>query len=253
MHRAAMAHIGLAGDYEARDVDPGGFRASLGEIRDGFLAGANVTMPHKQLARESCDQVSARAMRVRAVNTIVMRDGVLAGENTDIEGVQAAWVAGKLPDDQPVVILGSGGAAAAALVATQERTQFVVARRPQHAEALVNHVGLDATVCRWGDEVPPGVVVNATSLGMRGESLPVATLDAASGLLDMAYGDNETPAVALLRDRGIPVADGLDMLVGQAVGSFQIWTGTNIAPEVLRRAAEDELLKRSQSGTRVEE
>ena len=253
MHRAAMAHANLTGDYEARDVDRAGFSASLGEIRSRILAGANVTMPHKQTANESCDRSSDRAMRVGAVNTLVLKDGELYGDNTDIDGVRAAWATGNLPDEWPVVILGAGGAAGAALLATRDRPQYVVARRPQQAGALIERIGVDATVMSWGPRIPRGVIVNATSLGMRGETLPGHVLERARGLLDMAYGEGTTPAVATLRDRGIPVADGLDMLVGQAVRSFAIWTGIEVESSVFRRGAAEELLKRSQSGTRVVE
>lgn len=253
MHRAALAHIGRSGDYQARDVDKAGLLASLREIRTGSLAGANVTMPHKALAFESCDRPVDRALRVRAVNTLVLRNGELVGENTDIDGVQSAWSAAGLSLDQPVVVLGAGGAAAAALVATEGRPQYVVARNLERAQSVIDHIGAEASVVEWGTPVPLGVVINATSLGMKGESLPAGVLDSAVGLLDMAYGDAVTPAVTDAAMRGLPVADGLDMLVGQAVVSFSLWTGAEVEAAVFRRAAEDELLKRSQSWTRVEE
>ena len=253
MHRAAFANVGLEGDYVARDVDSAAFSEAVEEIRSGVLHGANVTMPHKPAAYAACDETSHRTVRVGAVNTLSLRNGLIVGDNTDIEGVRYAWRAAGLPPHEPVVILGAGGAAAAALVATTDQRQYIVARRPNAAGDLVARTGLAAEVVAWGDPIPKGVVVNATSVGMRGEAQPQDVVDAATGLLDMAYGDVPTPAVRLARDRGIPVADGLDMLVGQAAASFHIWTGVGVAASVFRIAAEEELLKRAGSGTRVEE
>jgi shikimate 5-dehydrogenase len=86
---------------------------------------------------------------------------------------------------------------------------------------------------------------------MRGERLPERLTDLATGLLDMPYRDVPTPSVVLMRSRGLPVADGLDMLVGQAVASFEIWTGSEVDAAVLREAAEQELLKRAQGASRT--
>lgn len=245
MHQAALSHVGVAGSYEAREVDLAGFLAGLVEIRDGRLYGANVTMPYKQSAFEIADRTTARARQVGAVNTLVMGDGGLVGDNTDIDGVRSAWAVAGLPTTDEVVILGAGGASAAAQVALANRSLYVVARRPEQAQEVVRRVGGSARVIAWGDPVPAGVVVNATSLGMKGEKLPSSVMAAASGLLDMAYGDRPTRSVQRARDRGIPVADGLDMLVGQAVASFRVWTEIAVEAEVFRRAAEQELLKRS--------
>ncbi len=245
MHRAAFDHIGREGDYEAREVELDGFLSGVVELREQRLDGANVTMPHKRTAYEVCDERSDGATRVGAVNTMYLRNGLLMGDNTDIAGVAGAWTAARLPEDVPVVILGAGGAAAAALAATEGRRQYVVARRPEAAQSVVARVGTEATVIEWGEPVPVGVVVNATSLGMQGERLPESLLATAVGLLDMPYRDNPTPAVVELGARGLPVADGLDMLVGQAVGSFLVWTGVGVDQTIFRAAAERELLRRA--------
>lgn len=245
MYRAALDHIGRDGDYETRDVDLNGFLSGVTDLRERRLDGANVTMPHKRTAYEICDQRSDGATRVGAVNTLDLRKGLLIGDNTDIAGVAGAWDAAGLPVDVPVVILGTGGAAAAAIAATVERRQYVMARRPEAAQQMVARVGAEATVIPWGEPVPPGVLVNATSLGMQGEKLPKYLIEAAVGLLDMPYRDTPTPAVIELGARGMPVADGLDMLVGQAVGSFLVWTGVEVDQIVFRSAAERELMRRA--------
>ncbi|MDJ0496867.1 MAG: shikimate dehydrogenase [Acidimicrobiia bacterium] len=249
MHRAALAATAIDGDYVAREVDLDGFLAGIGELRRGGLDGANITMPYKRTALEEVDELNETAERVGAVNTIAVTSGSLVGDNTDVLGVLAAFGVAGLPEMDPVVVLGAGGAAAAALVALAGRRQYIVARDLGKARDIVARVGAAAETVAWGDPVPAAVVINATSLGMQGESLPEEYTASATGLLDMPYRNEPTPSALLLRKRGLPVADGLDMLVGQAVASFEIWTGRTVGVEVLRNAAEQELLKRARSAT----
>lgn len=253
MHRAALAAAGIDGDYVAREVDLDGFFDGIGELRSGRLDGANITMPYKRTALEVIDELSESAGRVGAVNTIAVKAGSLVGDNTDVQGVRSSFEEAALPEADPVVVLGAGGAAAAALVALGGRRQFIVARSSEKARLTATRAGVEARILAWGESVPAGVVVNATSIGMRGEALPEEITGAATGLLDMPYRDEPTPSVVLLRKRGVPVADGLDMLVGQAVASFEIWTQRTVVAEVFRRAAEQELLKRARSATRTRE
>ena len=90
----------------------------------------------------------------------------------------------------------------------------------------------------WGAAIPGAVVVNATPMGMHGESLPPGLLEQSIGLLDMTYAVTPTPAVRLAAGLRLPVADGLSMLVGQAVLSFQLWTGRTAPVQAMRRAVE---------------
>lgn len=143
-----------------------------------------------------------------------------------------------------MTVLGAGGASAAALVALHGTQIAVSARRRDAAAALVERMSVPAVTLEWGEVLPGSIVVNATPIGMRGESLPEQVLEAATGLFDMAYGDEPTGSVTESRRRGIPVAEGLDMLVGQAVESFRLWTGVAADPEIMRAAARTELFRR---------
>jgi shikimate 5-dehydrogenase len=202
-------------------------------------------MPYKALAYGVADRLSERAQQVGAVNTLSLAGAELCGDNTDVAGVDYAFEAAGLSRDDAVIVLGAGGASAAAQVALAGRELHVVARNPEAAAALVARIGSTASVIPWGDPIPPGVLVNATSLGMGGEILPDYMLGAATGLLDMAYADTPTRSVITMQDRGVPVADGLDMLVGQAIGCFEIWSGREVPALVFRRAAEAELESRA--------
>lgn len=236
MHRAALAAAGIDGTYDAIRVDADGMRRQAAALRSGALDGANITMPHKRLAYELCDGVAADAERAGSVNTWVPDGGLIRGHSTDIAGARDAWERRGLPAEGPVVVLGAGGAAAAALVALEGRRILLAARRPRAARELIDRVGVDAEPSEWGVPVPGAVIVNCTPLGMRGDDLPVE-VERSTGLLDMAYGREQTPAVRKAAAAGLPVADGIDLLVAQAEAAFRLWTGRDPQPGVMESAA----------------
>ncbi len=133
IHTAALAATGIEGTYAARRSKPPAWSDAVDEVRYGRLTGANVTMPHKQIAFELCDRVSESALRSGAVNTLVRRDGEVWGYNTDVDGIRSVWADRELPAMSPVLILGTGGAAAGALTALADRTVHVTGRRDDAA------------------------------------------------------------------------------------------------------------------------
>ena len=232
LHNAALLAAGIEGTYEARRVDENGMAAAIDEIRRGELDGANVTMPHKRLAAALVDELSAEAARAGSVNTLMVRDGAVVGASTDVAGIRLAWDG--LPHG-PALILGSGGAAAAALLALEGRPLVVSARRGTAANRLIERTGVAADHTEWASPVAGAVIVNATPLGMAGESLPPGLLEVASGLFDMPYGALPTEAANTAVALGIPVVAGVEMLVAQAALSFELWTGVE-APIAAMRA-----------------
>jgi len=231
-----MTALGISGSYELRQTDAGGVAAACDEVRQGALDGVNVTMPLKGEALGAVDEASEIAAATGAVNTIYCDGEVLMGDNTDVGGIRDAWALRGIPDQAPVLVLGAGGAAAAALLACHGSELWVSARSTDSASELITTLDVDATVIGWGESVPGAVVVNATPLGMEGESLPVGLLENAVGLVDLAYGVSPTPAT-ILATQELPTADGIDVLVAQAARSFQIWTGSAAPVQVMERAA----------------
>jgi shikimate dehydrogenase len=236
IHSAALRSAGLPGSYEARRVDREGMRRAVAELRSGDLDGANVTMPHKALAAGFCDDLEPIARRAGVVNTLVRVGETIVGHNTDVAGIRIAADEGGLPTRAPVLILGAGGAAAAALLAFGGRELAISARRPGAGAALAESIGVPARELSWGAGLPDAVVVNATPLGMHGEGLPRGTMEGASGLLDMAYGAAATPAVTEGLSAGLPVVDGVTLLVAQAAESFRLWTGMDADRAAMRAA-----------------
>lgn len=238
IQRAALDYAGIEGTYVHREVDHEGMERAVADIRRRRLHGANVTMPHKGLAARLADDRSPEVARCGGANTLWMEGGGLRAHTTDPDGVRFAWEHAGLPEDAPVLLLGAGGAAAAALTALDGRECHVSARREEAARTLVDRVSPGTPLIAWEEGLAGAVVVNATPLGMAGDDLPAAVLDQAGGLLEMAYGSGRTPAEVHVRSRGLPVAPGELMLVGQGAASFAIWTGVEVPPAVMLAALE---------------
>ncbi len=225
IHMAAMRHLGIEGSYEARRAGAVELAVAIDELGEGALHGLNVTMPLKREAAGAAGSLTTEAQASGSVNTLRLRDGVVEGHSTDVIAARLALSDPRFDSRAPILVLGSGGASAAALATAGDRVAYVAARDPGRAATLVGMTRPPATVIGFGTPVAGALVVNATPVGMKGESLPEGIIEVASGIVDLAYGEEPTPAVQFARQSGVPVLDGVEFLVLQAVASFEWWTG----------------------------
>ena len=243
IHGTWLAEYGIDGSYEAIDVAPAALPAFFDRLRSGEFAGGNVTIPHKEMVFDLCDSVDDLARTIGAVNTIVVRDGRIYGTNTDYLGFLGNLDAGAPHWSEGVtdaLVIGAGGAARAVLVALRERlhgTVHVLNRTLANAQALVAEIdgpfeahGFDAFAA-----LAPriGLVVNTSSVGMHGSRfdwLDMSMLAPGTLVTDIVYAPLITPLLADARACGLPVVDGLGMLLYQAVPGFAAWFG--VTPEV---------------------
>lgn len=258
MQNAAAAHLGLPLRYRALAVAPEQLDEVVVALGAVGIRGANVTVPHKRAVLAHCDVLTDEARLVGAVNTLTWDrtdDGVaLEGHNTDAIGLAAALAEDVGPlAEVPVLLVGTGGAARAAAVAlARSGARVSVAGRDPRACAEV--LDVLAAVDRSGrspvgivdlldDEVlrpaadAATLVINATSLGLRGEHLPehLEDLQAHHTAYDLVYGI-DTPFLAAARCGGAAAHDGLGMLVHQAAAAFARWTGVPAPIEVMWEA-----------------
>ena len=252
LHGHWLARYGIDGAYVPLPVKPDAFGRALRALADLGFAGCNVTVPHKEAALAACDEVSETARAIGAVNTVVMREGHLAGDNSDafgfIENLRQeapAWRAAAAP----AVVLGAGGAARAvihALLAAGVPELRLVNRTRARAELLGGELdrGGRVRVADWAGRgallADAGLVVNTTALGMSGQpplDLSLEALPPGALVTDIVYSPLETPLLAAARARGNPVVDGLGMLLHQARLGFRQWFGVEPAVDAeLRRA-----------------
>lgn len=241
IHTYWLKRYGIAGDYRREAVPPEEFAAFLGSLAARGYVGANVTVPHKEAAL-ALSEPDDRARAIGAANTL-WRDGVLRSTNTDVEGFLANLDACAPDWDRDlgqVVVLGAGGAARAViygLISRGAARVVVVNRTPRRAEALRERFSKCVRPARWEERnavlADAALIVNATTLGMEGRPEPpveVGLLPNRAVVADLVYVPIETPLVAAARARGLRAADGLGMLLHQAVRGFALWFGTT--PEV---------------------
>lgn len=242
IHNYWLKLHGLAGDYRAEAVPPEQFAGFVASLAARGYVGANVTIPHKQAAL-ALSVPDARATAVGAANTLWFEHGVLRSTNTDVEGFIANLDASapgwdRLLDD--VVVLGAGGAARAVIFGLRERGAkriHVVNRTPARANELQEQFGPTVRPARWDEAATratdAALIVNTTSLGMAGQAplaLDVSGFAAAAVVADLVYVPLQTPLLVAATARGLRTADGLGMLLHQAVRGFSLWFG--VTPQV---------------------
>jgi shikimate dehydrogenase len=237
LHGHWLRRYGIAGAYVPLAVAPDMAEPALRALPALGFAGANVTLPHKELALKVAHSASERALRIGAANTLIVRDGHIEADNTDgfgfIENVRAeapSWDSGR-----PALVLGAGGAARAvidALLAEGVAELRLANRTKARADALASQFGDRVQVVGWdqADEAADGagLIVNTTSLGMQGQppldfGFAAASPDAIA--TDLVYVPLETPFLAAASARGLKTVDGLGMLLHQARPGFAAWFG----------------------------
>jgi shikimate dehydrogenase len=246
--------LGIAGGYVIEAVPPDEFKDFVFRLSLRGFVGANVTLPHKEQAL-ALSKPDERARAVGAANTLWYEDGELRSTNTDIEGfinnLDACAPGWDKAED--ALVLGAGGSSRAVVFGLLERgikRVHLANRTLARAQALADRFG-DVHPVAWeaiGDVLPrAGLLVNTTSLGMHGQpalEIDVGLLPPHAVVADLVYVPLETPLLAAARGRGLEVADGLGMLLHQAVRGFELWFGQR--PQVtseLRALVEADLTK----------
>lgn len=255
MHNAAFAALGLDWAYVPFEVAPENIGEALAGVRALNLAGANVTVPLKELVPPFVDELTERARVLGAVNTVIHRDGRLIGDSTDGPGFLAALAHENfsVTPGMKVVVLGAGGSARAVVRALLEAgAEVAVANRnEERAETLAADLapGTPGTVSVIPLTEPAlraalpdaALLVNTTSVGMspHPNEIPPVSLDALHPALfvsDLIYNPAETRLLALARTRHCRTQNGVEMLVRQGVIAFTHWTGIEPPAEVMRNA-----------------
>ncbi|MGZ8387195.1 MAG: shikimate dehydrogenase [Rhodoplanes sp.] len=254
IHRHWLQVHGISGDYRAEAVPPDAFAAFVQTLAEHGYVGASVTIPHKMSAL-ALSLPDERARAIGAANTLWLDAGRLRSTNTDAEGFIANLDACAPGWDEGVaaaLVLGAGGAARAVVFGLIERgvPRIEVANRTMaRAEELAQAFGPAVHPLPWNaaSERPSGaqLLVNTTSLGMAGQpplSIALDALPANAVVADLVYVPRETPLLAAARAGGLRCADGLGMLLHQAVRPFSLWFGVRpaVTPE-LRALVEADL------------
>ena len=243
IHGYWLKKYGIAGSYTKVAVPADELKAFLSGLAANGFAGCNVTVPHKEAAFALAEIKEASAIAVGAANTIWLEDGKIACANTDTFGFMTHLTRSAPMWNQsnaPVLLLGAGGAARAIAYGFLEAgvSRVMIANRSRaRADALASHFGSKVHVMNWEQRNTAaraaGVIVNTTTLGMKGEGDPgidFASCRAGAVAADIVYVPLETAFLESARAHGLTGVDGLGMLLHQAVPGFEKWFG--VRPEV---------------------
>jgi len=224
--------------YRLFDITPDNFRREALRLFTGGVRGLNVTLPHKQAAAELVNELTPRAERAQAVNTIAFfEDTSLLGDNTDGLGLTADLERnmGMNLADKRVLILGAGGAVRGVLGPLLERelAEVIIANRtPDRARKLATEFADMGQIsgCGFADVTGPpyDLIINATSASIQGEMppMPAGLVGEETVCYDMAYGRAQTPFTLWAKSlHAARTTKGWGMLVEQAAESFLLWRG----------------------------
>lgn len=254
LHRAAYAEMGLDDwSYDAFEVgeeDLAGFLAGL----DGSWRGLSLTMPLKRVALSLADSVSDLAAKVGGANTLVLRDGRRAADNTDVHGIVTALREAGLDGVGSALVLGGGATAASALAALSllgTSRVTVAARSPERVAEAVEvgeRFGVSARVVRLDDldSALPADLVVSTLPGRAGDAFAEPVAASGAALFDVVYAPWPTALARAVGESGGRVVGGFEMLLHQAVRQVVLMTGRDDVPvEAMRVAGEAELARRA--------
>lgn len=224
--------------YRLFDVQPDSFRREALRMFASGVRGLNITLPHKQTAAELVNELTPRAERAQAVNTIAyFEDTSLLGDNTDGLGLLADLernLALTLANKR-VLIMGAGGAVRGVLGPLLERElgECVIANRtPERARQLATDFADMGEIkpCAFSDVAGPpyDLVINATAASLQGEvpTMPAGLVNEQTVCYDMAYGRGHTAFTLWAKSQHAGrTVKGWGMLVEQAAESFLLWRG----------------------------
>jgi shikimate dehydrogenase len=258
IQNAALSELGIDMVYVPFHIPPDGLKRAIESVRALNMAGANITIPHKERVMELLDEVTDGARDIGAVNTIVNKDGRLIGHNTDGAGYLKSLTleTGLDVKGKNIVLLGAGGAARGILSTILDAGPAAVTianRTVERAEKLASDfkdkTGVEIkTVAIEKPALLPAIaeadlLINSTSLGM-GAKVPFNTLVLSLDKLpktaivsDIVYKPLDTALLKSARREGLKVHKGLGMLIHQGAIAFELWTGEKPSINVMTKAA----------------
>ncbi len=277
LHVAALKTLGLPVEYNLYPFAPGeafetGFAGLLEQMRKNKLHGLNVTVPHKQSVIPYLHNLTPTAQAVGAVNTILYRGGLLTGANTDAPGFLAdleSWLQALESLDEEAalrsaLLLGAGGSARAVAYALSQAGWQVTlaARRLEQAQQLADQlnrlqpvqpldaIGMNAASLALHYQrapAPLSLLVNTTPVGLlpgiagnpwpAGMPLPDKTL-----VYDLVYNPPRTALLQQAQAQGLPVRNGMGMLVEQAALALEHWTGFSVSRQAMQESVAEYIL-----------
>ncbi|MCL2359489.1 shikimate dehydrogenase [Candidatus Bathycorpusculum sp.] len=262
MHNAAFEALRLDYVFLAFKVKPACVAAAVESMRALNIRGLNVTMPHKTTVMASLDRTDLSAQIISSVNTILNKENLLLGFNTDgVGAVKALKENGVELKGRKVLLLGAGGAARAiAYAVAKEADELAVLNRTvKHAQAIAKLLEKSINKKIASGALLPSdieqniqdsdILINATSIGMKPRPdispVPPKLLRSNLSVMDIVYNPLETRLIKDAKEAGAKIVNGVEMLIYQGVAAFEIWTGKSAPVDVMRKTALNHLQQKA--------
>ena len=255
MHNFIADNMNMDYTYSAFTVSPENLGDAIRGMRAMGFCGMNVTAPHKIEVIKYLDEISADARLLNSVNTVVNKNGILTGYNTDSEGFYLSLKnAGVKVENADILVMGCGGVVIPALtgiikynpksITLLNRTK---AKAEKLAEDIFNITGYRIKTCMETDSFD--ILINTTSAGMGEQKnvLPWESINELSGIdfitpksvaVDMIYNPPKTEFLKYAEGKGAKTINGLDMLIYQGLLAYELFTDTKLPDnmaELLRK------------------
>lgn len=249
LHRAGYASLGLEWTYDAIDVAPDELGAFVGGLGDEWR-GLSVTMPHKE-AITAFGRVDEVVELTGVANTLVLDADAPRVHNTDVAGFITACRRAGIDALNSIAILGNGATARSVLVGAARlgaRDVTVCVRSLARAVAMLDlgeRLGVRTTVQHLGDELPRVDMVASTLPAEAAADLASGVVGHAQSVFDVIYHPWPTTLARAAADAAMPLISGLDLLVGQAVDQFELFTGHRVEADVFASAGQAALSQRA--------
>ena len=247
IHNAAFLFLRLDCTYIAYRIPKGELEHGVEALKKIGIAGFNVTIPHKIDMMKLLDEVDDECQLVGATNTVVNDNGFLRGYNTDVGGFLDPIRKRKIDcKNSTVLLIGAGGAARAivAAFAKEEVNKITIANRTKEkGENIVKFARQMGIESEYVELAQAGsmvgnykFVVNASSVGLKGVGCPISTekINKNTIVYDIVYMPVETPLIQQSKNQGATIIYGWEMLLAQAMKSFEIWIGKPAPYEAMK-------------------
>jgi shikimate dehydrogenase len=236
LHNYWIKSYNLKAVYDKIKLDLSELESLIKDVREKKIDGINVTVPFKNSVIPFLDKLSNEAQKTQSVNTIYLRDGMVMGHNTDIEGFELAIkhtnyeIIGK-----SVLLLGAGGVSPSIVVALNNLSvkKIFISNRTQSKAENLKKIFNEIEIIKWGAIPDFDMIINATSLGLKNNeniSLDYSKISSEKFFYDVIYNPSETNFLRSAKKNGNKIENGKKMFIYQAQASFKIWN--NLEPKV---------------------
>ena len=249
IHSAAFRELDLDCSYIAYRIPKGELEEGIEGLKKIKIDGFNITIPHKVDMMKYLDKTDESCSLIGAVNTVVNKEGILKGYNTDMDGFLEPFKKKKLNiENTKILLLGAGGAARAIVAgfAKEKANSITIANRTlekaSNLSEFAKKIGLDANPIKIEDVKESAkdydIIVNATSLGLKNEPSPISlnNIDKKTIVYDIVYMPMNTDFLKKAKEKNVIIIYGYEMLLGQAAKAFKIWHGIEAPYNAMKKA-----------------